>query len=105
MRHPGPGLGTAAGIPVSAPVYPYASVEAVLDAVREVVAEFLGLRLDQVCEQDDLRAHGADSIDRVEILMTLKSRLGVDVPLAAFATIPHLRALAESLYRYRGAGR
>lgn len=81
------------------------SADAVLDMVRGVVAEFLGLPLDQVREHRDLRAHGADSIDRVEILVTLTHRLGVEVPLAAFAAVPDLRALAQVLHRSMGGER
>lgn len=76
-----------------------------LAAVREVVATFLHLPADQVDDDLDLKAHGADSIDRVEILVTLRDRLGLHTPLAAFAQIPNLRALAEFLAAQTGAAR
>jgi acyl carrier protein len=73
------------------------SVQDILVLVRVVVAEFLGVPLDEVRDDGDLRAHGADSIDRVEILLTLNRRLGLDTPLAAYIGIPHLIGLSEFL--------
>lgn len=68
-----------------------------LIVIHEVLAEFLSLAPQEIDDDVDLEAHGADSIDRVEILVTLKSRLGVDLPLAAFASVPNLSALAVLL--------
>lgn len=82
-----------------------APADDVLDVVHEVVAEFLGLDPDRIPDDSDLRALGADSIDRVEILTALRDRLGVAVPLAAFSRIPDLRALTEFLRDHRGGGR
>lgn len=76
-----------------------------LELVRSVVASFLDLPPDRIDDGADLLAHGADSIDRVEILVTLRSRLGLDTPLAAFARVPHLRALAELLAAQAGGQR
>lgn len=81
------------------------TAEDVLGVVHQVVAEFLGLDPDGIPGDSDLRALGADSIDRVEIITALRDRLGVGAPLASFSRIPDLRALAEFLRENRGGER
>jgi len=73
------------------------TAESMLGLTHEVVAEDLGLSPDEIHNDRDLEAHGADSIDRVEILISLKQRLGLELPLAQFAAIADLQSLAVFL--------
>ncbi len=85
-----------------APTTPDSDGDEALRVVRQVVAQFLGLAPDAVHDDQDLRAHGADSIDRVEIIVGLKRRFEVTAPLSRFTGIPDLRGLAVFLHQHRG---
>ena len=51
------------------------------DKVKAIIAEQLGVKVDDVTEQasfiDDL---GADSLDTVELVMALEEEFGVEIP-------------------------
>jgi polyketide biosynthesis acyl carrier protein len=71
----------------------------VTEAVTEIVptvdpAEVVGHR--------HLRDLGADSVDRVEIILAVLDRLGVGEPLSSFSDLPHVEALVDFLHE-RGA--
>jgi len=55
--------------------------EAVADRVRAIIAEQLGVKLDEVTETasfiEDL---GADSLDTVELVMALEEEFGIEIP-------------------------
>ncbi len=55
--------------------------EAVADRVRAIIAEQLGVKLEEVTDQasfiEDL---GADSLDTVELVMALEEEFGVEIP-------------------------
>jgi polyketide biosynthesis acyl carrier protein len=44
-----------------------------------------------------LRDIGADSVDRVEIIVEVLDRLGLDTPLSAFSDLPDIAALIDLL--------
>jgi acyl carrier protein len=52
-----------------------------VEKVREIVAEQLGVDVDEVTEEasfiDDL---GADSLDTVELVMALEEEFGIEIP-------------------------
>jgi acyl carrier protein len=49
--------------------------------VRELIAEQLGVTLDQVGSEANLISDlGADSLDVVELIMAMEDELGVEVP-------------------------
>ena len=45
-----------------------------------------------------LKELGADSVDRVEIIVTLTDRLGLDLPLSTFSGTPTVDALVDQLW-------
>ena len=55
--------------------------EAVADRVRAIIAEQLGVKLEEVTDAasfiEDL---GADSLDTVELVMALEEEFGVEIP-------------------------
>ena len=55
--------------------------EAVADRVRAIIAEQLGVKLEEVTDSasfiEDL---GADSLDTVELVMALEEEFGVEIP-------------------------
>lgn len=55
--------------------------EAVADRVRAIIAEQLGVKIEEVTDTasfvDDL---GADSLDTVELVMALEEEFGIEIP-------------------------
>lgn len=74
---------------------PRARVE---QAVREVITSILpGLPPEAIAGHRHLRDLGADSVDRVEIIIGVTVRLGLDVPLSAFSDTPDIDRLIDQL--------
>ncbi|MEV6410719.1 phosphopantetheine-binding protein [Kribbella sp. NPDC051718] len=71
------------------------SNEAVVRQVLlEVVQEILPhVAVDEIADHRSLGDLGADSIERVEILVTVTERLAVGCPLSSLAGLPDLGAL------------
>lgn len=75
------------------------SREAIELVVREVIAVVLpSVAPDAIAGSKHLRDLGADSVDRVEIIMMLIERLGLDEPMSSFATIPNIDGLVTFLH-------
>jgi len=55
--------------------------EAIHDRVRAIIAEQLGVKVEEVTDQasfiEDL---GADSLDTVELVMALEEEFGIEIP-------------------------
>ncbi|MEU2995008.1 phosphopantetheine-binding protein [Streptomyces sp. NPDC001758] len=66
----------------------------VVSAIREVLP---GLSAAQVTDDLSLSDLGADSVDRVEIILSIREQLGCDRPLSEFAEIPNIGALIAFL--------
>lgn len=71
----------------------------VAGAVREVIGTILpGVPPGQVVGDVHLRDLGADSVDRVEIILGVQERLGMDEPLSGFSDLKDIDALVEFLW-------
>jgi polyketide biosynthesis acyl carrier protein len=67
-------------------------------ALRDAIGAILpALPAGEIDTGKHLRDLGADSIDRVEIILHVMERLGVDEPLASFSDIPTIGALLDFL--------
>ena len=73
-------------------------------AVVESVTEILpAVPAAEVTGRRHLKELGADSVDRVEIILTLLDRLGIELPLSRFADLPDLDAVIDLLHEEGGA--
>jgi polyketide biosynthesis acyl carrier protein len=71
----------------------------VAGAVREAIGQILPtLPPGEVTGDRHLRDLGADSVDRVEIILGAQDRLGLAEPLSAFADLPDIDALVDLLW-------
>lgn len=76
--------------------------EMVARTVREIVASILpNLPAENISGDKSLKDHGADSVDRVEIILTIMKRLGVDEPMSNFSNIANIDELVDYLCRAR----
>ena len=68
------------------------------DLVRDTVARILpGVPRGDMTGDRHLKDLGADSVDRVEIILALIERLGLDEPMSSFSELPDLDALVDFL--------
>lgn len=71
---------------------------AVTALVHETVAAILPqVPAEQITGDKHLKELGADSVDRVEIIMALIDALGVREPMARFSNVPDIDALIDFL--------
>jgi polyketide biosynthesis acyl carrier protein len=68
----------------------------VLESVREILPTVDPARLRPELHLRDL---GADSIDRVEIIVTVLDRLGLDEPMASFTDLSDIGQMVDLLCR------
>ena len=55
--------------------------EAIADRVRAIIAEQLGVKLEEVTDSASFVEHlGADSLDTVELVMALEEEFGIEIP-------------------------
>ncbi len=82
------------------------SREAVELVVRQVIAVVLpSLSATAIPGDKHLRDLGADSVDRVEIVLMLLDRLNLDEPMSSFNRLPDVETLVTFLHeRCRGNG-
>jgi polyketide biosynthesis acyl carrier protein len=70
--------------------------------VRDVIGTILpGVPVSAMTERRHLRELGADSVDRVEIILSILDRLGLDEPMSSFSGLPNLGALVDFLTTQR----
>ena len=83
---------------------PTTSRQDIAHAVIESVTEILpAVPAAEVTGHRHLKELGADSVDRVEIILMLLDRLGVELPLSSFADLPNLDSVIDLLHEEGGA--
>ncbi|MFB6888416.1 acyl carrier protein [Kitasatospora sp. NPDC056327] len=83
---------------------PTAARDRMTAVVREVVDRILpGVVWDGTTGRKHLRELGADSVDRVEIILGLIERLGLERDMAAFGELPDVDALVDHLLAAEGS--
>jgi polyketide biosynthesis acyl carrier protein len=79
---------------------PESTKETIARVVRETISSILpNLPAEAIASNKSLKDHGADSVDRVEIILSIMNRLGIDEPISNFSSIPNIDALVVYLCR------
>jgi polyketide biosynthesis acyl carrier protein len=69
------------------------------NTVKDVIASILpSVGRDQISGEQHTRDLGADSVDRVEIIVTLLQTLKLELPLANFSRLNDIDALIDCLH-------
>jgi polyketide biosynthesis acyl carrier protein len=72
--------------------------ETIEQIVRETISSILPtLPAEAISGNKSLKDHGADSVDRVEIILSVMNRLGIDEPMSNFSNIPNIDELVDYL--------
>jgi polyketide biosynthesis acyl carrier protein len=75
------------------------SRETIARVVREVIAVILpSVAVDEIAGDKHLRDLGADSVDRVEIILMILDRLHLDEPMTVFSSVPNIDGLVTVLH-------
>lgn len=70
----------------------------VVHTVRDVILEVLpGLPPEEIRGGRTLKDLGADSVDRIEIIVRLRELLEVQAPMSGFSRLPDLDAMVDLL--------
>ena len=65
----------------------------IIDKVKEIIADQLSVKVDDIKEDTNIAEElGAESLDLVEILMSLEDEFGVSIPDEA---IPEIKTIKE----------
>ena len=76
---------------------------AVTAVVRDAIESILpGVDFAALTGAEHLKDLGADSVDRVEIILTVLDRLGLRTPMSRFGDIPSVSALVDFLCEVSG---
>lgn len=68
----------------------------VIDKVKELVAEQLGISKDKIAENSNIIEDlGADSLDVIEMLMTLEDEYGITIPDDKISQIKTINQIVE----------
>lgn len=74
----------------------------VVDKVRELVAEQLGISKDSITEKSNIIEDlGADSLDVIEMLMTLEDEYGITIPDEKISQIKTIGQIVELIEECR----
>jgi len=72
--------------------------ETIVQIVRETISSILpNLPAEAISGSRSLKDLGADSVDRVEIILSIMNRLGLDEPMSNFSSIPNIDELVDYL--------
>lgn len=72
--------------------------ENVYQLVKEVIVDVLpNLSEDQISIDQNLTELGANSIDRMEVVMLSMQELGIKIPLMSFAGVSNIEGLVDVL--------
>jgi polyketide biosynthesis acyl carrier protein len=77
--------------------------ETITRIVRQAISSILpNLPAEDVKGDKSLADHGADSVDRVEIILSVMGMLGIDEPMSNFSSIANIDELVDYLCKAQG---
>lgn len=73
--------------------------EQVFEVVKDSIVEFLpDVSRDDICIEESLRDLGANSIDRMDIVIKSMEALGIKIPMVEFGKVKNIQGLVDLLY-------
>ena len=74
----------------------------ILDKVKSLIASQLGISADKISEESKLVEDlGADSLDTVEMLMTLEEEFGIAIPDEEAMQLSTVKSIVELIERHQ----
>lgn len=79
-----------------------AKTNSTYEKVREIIANQLSVKAEQITEKSNIAEDlGADSLDLVEILMSLEDEFGVSIPDEAIPEIKTIKDVVEFIESHK----
>lgn len=79
-----------------------AKTNSTFEKVREIIANQLSVKSEQITEKSNIAEDlGADSLDLVEILMSLEDEFGVSIPDEAIPEIKTIKDVVEFIETHK----
>lgn len=74
-----------------------------IDKVKEIIANQLSTKVENLKEETNIAEElGADSLDLVEILMSLEDEFGISIPDEAIPTIKTIKDIVDFIDTHKG---
>ena len=74
----------------------------IIDKVKEIIADQLSVKVEDIKEDTNIAEElGADSLDLVEILMSLEDEFGVSIPDEAIPEIKTIKDIVEFIESHK----
>lgn len=77
--------------------------ERIFEVIKETIIDIMDDVLEdenEITPEASLHGLGANSIDRMDIIMDVSDKLGVKIPMTQFATVQNLKEMTELFYEY-----
>ncbi len=74
-----------------------------LEKIKEILAEELSLDLEEIGDDSDIREDlGADSLDMVQLVMSLEDEFGLEIENEEIQSVTTVRGIVEFIEKKRG---
>lgn len=77
--------------------------ERIFEVIKETIIDIMDDALEDesaITPEESLHGLGANSIDRMDIIMDVSDKLGVKIPMTQFASIHNLKEMTELFNEY-----
>lgn len=74
-----------------------------IEKVKEILAEELSLEQDEINDESDIREDlGADSLDMVQLVMSLEDEFGLDIENEEIQSVTTVKGIVEFIKKKQG---
>ncbi|MBI4652469.1 acyl carrier protein [Candidatus Desantisbacteria bacterium] len=79
--------------------------EKIYQIVKNTIVEILpGIQVEGIRIEESLKDIGANSIDRMDIVVRIIEIIGINIPLVEFAKVTNIQGLVDILYEKKMSG-
>lgn len=73
--------------------------EEVVECVKRSIAEIMDIPESEIDTTESLKTIGANSIDRMDIIVTAMEEVGIKIPMMDFANLKNIDGIIDVLYQ------
>lgn len=67
----------------------------VFEIMKETIADIMDMDVSGITEADSLKALGANSIDRADIIVTVTEECGIKIPMMSFSQAKNIAGIID----------
>lgn len=73
--------------------------EQILETMKEIISDIMDMDASNITEKDSLKALGANSIDRADIIITTTEECEVKIPMMSFSNAHNIGEIIDVIYQ------